>query len=144
MPLRVRRALVSVARSRLPLTPFDSESLTPNSAYSNRLSASTGTELLLLTQIRVATNAKSGKERFMTRMLTIRHTPILLVMLALTVLLVASPTYQAVATDVPPFPPIDTHPDTTTVISPGDTTSTLSGPSPLDLMLVTLLALATV
>lgn len=79
----------------------------------------------------------------MTRTLTIRHTPIILVMVALATLIITLPMHPANATDVPPFPPIDVNPDTTKVITPGGDSSDPLGPTLLDLILASLLALTT-
>jgi hypothetical protein len=80
----------------------------------------------------------------MTRTLRIRRTPIILMMLAVALLLIAAPMHKAQATDDPPVPPISVDPDTTTMTGPGGDSPESSGPSLLDLMLASLLALATV
>jgi len=79
----------------------------------------------------------------MTHTPRFRRSPIILLVLLAALLLIATPSQKVQATDDPPIPPIAVHPDTTNVVSPGDSLFPSSASSPLDLVLATLLALAT-
>lgn len=85
----------------------------------------------------------SGAEALMTRRLRFKRTPFILVMLAVALLFFAAPMHKVQATDNPPEPPIQVCPDTTTFTGPGGDSSESLGPSLLDLVVASLLALAT-